>query len=127
MGNQPNIANFISGLDSSTLQSLLGALQQNPIAPSQQPPASVNLQPNIQPAPNLASVLGMLTRQNNPMPTIPPPAQQFPPPPSFGQPPANPIPSGEANLAALLAKGQLPQTNPAQIQNIMEQLSKWKR
>ncbi|WEW60474.1 nuclear polyadenylated RNA-binding protein 3 [Emydomyces testavorans] len=120
--NQPNVASLISKLDAPTLQSLLGALQQNPTALTQQQyPQSSN-----QPATNITNLLAHVTRQNN---AVPPtlPASQYAPIQHFGQPPTNPSLGGETNLAALLAKGQLPQTNSSQVQNIMEQLTKWKQ
>lgn len=137
LSNPGNIANLISTLDGPTLQSLLGALQQQ-----QRPPA---VQPVQQPFPavpasnpaDLASLLNQATRQQNPAQPLPVPPQQSMPGQPFGLPIANPPVVPDPHLMSLLAKGlggQQPQPqpqNPAaigpQVQNIVNQLTKWKQ
>ncbi|KMU92372.1 hypothetical protein CIHG_10176 [Coccidioides immitis H538.4] len=121
LGPQSNVANLISSLDAPALQSLLSALQQNPTALSQQ-----QYPPSTLPAANVANLLSNITRNNNSGLSVLPPSQNPAPVQSFGQPPAHTALEAETNLAALLAKGQLP-SGPSQTQYINEQLAKWKR
>nr|KMM64515.1 hypothetical protein CPAG_00867 [Coccidioides posadasii RMSCC 3488] len=121
LGPQSNVANLISSLDAPALQSLLSALQQKPTASSQQ-----QYPPSTLPAANVANLLSNITRNNNSGPSVLPPSQHPAPVQSFGQPPAHTPLEAETNLAALLAKGQLP-SGPSQTQYINEQLAKWKR
>ncbi|KAM5438799.1 nuclear polyadenylated RNA-binding protein 3 [Microsporum canis] len=133
---QAAIANLLSTLDSSTLHSLLNSLnqQQQLQAQQQQQTRQFQSQPLPTTAPplnstNLAALLGNLTRPSNanppPIPTTTQSAQFAPPP--------NPIPHPSTNLASLLSKGpgndaQLPQPQAnMQVQQIMEQLMKWKQ
>ncbi|KAK2846318.1 hypothetical protein FQN49_005842 [Arthroderma sp. PD_2] len=134
---QAAIANLLSNLDSTTLHSLLNTLnQQQQLQAQQQHQQTHQFQPQSVPttAPqlnstNLAALLGNLTRQSNANPpSIPATTQsaQF-------APPTNPNTHPTANLASLLAKGPggdaslpQPQANP-QVQQIMEQLMKWKQ
>ncbi|KAJ5574141.1 uncharacterized protein N7459_008568 [Penicillium hispanicum] len=129
--NPPNIANLISSLDGPSLQSLLSALQR-PAPPSQ--PVSTHhspfASPNPPPPADLASLLANATR---PAP-IPPAVQQHPSLPPFTlQPPPNAPVVSDPNLLSLLAKGlggQQPQGQPgvgANVQNLMNQLAKWKQ
>ena len=130
--SNPNVANMISSLDGPTLQSLLSALQQRPQlhVPAAQPsfPAA-NVPPTVA---DLASLLSNVARQpmtTNPQPHLPSQAYSIPVPNA----PVVPDP----NLISLLTKGlgghqqQPQQQNPAamapQVQNIMNQLSKWKQ
>lgn len=135
LSNPSQIAQLISSLDGPTLQSLLGALQQAQTAsqPTQQPfPAMQTGNPV-----DLASLLSNATRQPNQMPPVhsQPPSQPIPTQP-FGMPvqqqnaPVVPDP----NLISLLAKGlgggKPPQNQAAvapQVQNIVNQLAKWKQ
>lgn len=128
LSNPPNIANMITSLDGPTLQSLLGALQQRPPAvptaqPQPFPPAASPQTPA-----DLASLLSAATRQ--PVPTNP--QQPLPPQPFPMQTPNAPVVS-DPNLLSLLTKGlggQQPQNQAAvgpHVQNIMNQLGKWKQ
>ncbi|GKZ40303.1 hypothetical protein AbraIFM66951_000064 [Aspergillus brasiliensis] len=127
VANQPNIANLITSLDGPTLQSLLGVLQQRPPAvPAAQQPFPSSSTPHG--AADLASLLNAATRQ----PVVANPQQPLPSQPFPLQAPNAPLVS-DPNLISLLAKGlggQQPQ-NPAavgpQVQNIMNQLGKWKQ
>ncbi|KAL1985124.1 hypothetical protein VTN96DRAFT_8253 [Rasamsonia emersonii] len=136
LSNPSQIAQLISSLDGPTLQSLLGALQQAQTAPqpTQQPfPATQTGNPV-----DLASLLSNATRQQNQMPPVQsqPPSQPIPAQP-FGMPVqqqqnASVVP--DPNLISLLAKGlgggKPPQNQAAvapQVQNIVNQLAKWKQ
>ncbi|KAF9889176.1 hypothetical protein FE257_007665 [Aspergillus nanangensis] len=124
--NPPNIANLISTLDGPTLQSVLATLQQRqPAVPTTQPPFPAAATPHG--AADLASLLSVATRQ----PVSGNLQQPLPPQPFPIQAPNAPIVS-DPNLIALLAKGlggQPPQNQAAvnsHVQNIMNQLGKWK-
>ncbi|EEP82006.1 predicted protein [Uncinocarpus reesii 1704] len=121
LGPQPNVANLISNLDAPALQSLLGALQQNTAGIAQP-----QYRPSGQPPGNLAN-LSHITHHNNPGPSMLPPSQYPAHAQPFGQPAANTPLEAETNLAALLAKGQVPPTDPSQARFLMEQLAKWKQ
>ncbi|THC96786.1 hypothetical protein EYZ11_003751 [Aspergillus tanneri] len=128
LSNAPNIANMITSLDGPTLQSLLSALQQRPpaVPTTQQSFSSAN---TPQATADLASLLSAATR--HPVPPANPPhplhPQHFP-----IQAPNAPVVS-DPNLISLLAKGlggQQPQnqgTVAPHVQNIMNQLGKWKQ
>ncbi|BCS03412.1 putative RNA-binding protein (Nab3) [Aspergillus luchuensis] len=127
VANQPNIANLITSLDGPTLQSLLGVLQQRPPAvPTAQQPFPSASTPHG--AADLASLLNAATRQ----PVAANPQQPLAPPPFPLQAPNAPLVS-DPNLISLLAKGlggQQPQNQAAvgpHVQNIMNQLGKWKQ
>jgi hypothetical protein len=134
LSNPGQIANLISTLDGPALQSLLGALQQAQAAPQthQQPFPSV---PTTNPV-DLASLLSNATRHQNPLATI---QSQGPSQPQPPQPFGLPVPSKhpvapDPNLIALLANGLgggNPPQNPSavghQVQNIVNQLAKWKQ
>ncbi|KAJ9285557.1 hypothetical protein DTO021C3_6811 [Paecilomyces variotii] len=137
LSNPGNIASLISTLDGPTLQSLLGALQQQ-----QRPAAVQSVQQPFPAAPavnqaDLASLLNQATRQQNPVPALQVPPQRPLPGQPFGLPIQNPSVVPDPNLMSLLAKGlggQQPQPqpqNPAaigpQVQNIVNQLTKWKQ
>lgn len=134
LSNPNQIANLISTLDGPSLQSLLGVLQQTQpgMQPAQQ---SLPIAPNAINPVDLASLLNTATQQNT-IPTIPNPALQQPQPiPGFGVPvPPQSLNQPDPNLLALLAKG-LGNGNPSQsqtpvgsqVQNIVNQLSKWKQ
>ncbi|KAJ5792639.1 uncharacterized protein N7503_008617 [Penicillium pulvis] len=126
--NPPNIANLISSLDGPSLQSLLSALQRpappsQPVSATQSPFSS----PNPPPPADLATLLTNAARQ--------PPILQHPQqplPPFHLQPPNGPVVS-DPHLLSILAKGlggQQPQGQPAvgsNVQNLMNQLAKWKQ
>ncbi|KAJ6096362.1 hypothetical protein N7486_007108 [Penicillium sp. IBT 16267x] len=127
--NPPNIANLISSLDGPSLQSLLSALQRpapppQPVSATQSPFAS----PNPPPPADLATLLTNAARQP---PILQHPQQPLPPPFHF-QPPNGPVVS-DPHLLSILAKGlggQQPQGQPAvgsNVQNLMNQLAKWKQ
>ncbi|KAF3893019.1 putative RNA-binding protein (Nab3) [Trichophyton interdigitale] len=139
--DQATIANLLSKLDSSTLHTLLGSLNQQQQLQAQQQNRQFHSQPVPVTAPplnstNLAALLGNLTRPGNAnppsIPTTTAPGTHFAPPPP---PPPNPIPHPNTNLASLLPKGPNPgQNGPLpqpqanmQVQQIMEQLMKWKQ
>lgn len=126
LANPPNLANLITSLDGPTLQSVLAALQRQPTVPTA--PAGFPGANTPHSGADLASLLSAATRQ--PMPVNP--QQPLPPQPFPVQAPNAPAVS-DPNLISLLAKGlggQQPQNqagmNP-QVQNIMNQLSKWKQ
>ncbi|KAL8810166.1 MAG: hypothetical protein Q9223_000327 [Gallowayella weberi] len=134
----PNIANLITSLDGPALQKLLGAMAQTQPSPQtpQQPPSQF---------PDFSSVLGgnhqhqqvqqgypqypQQSRQQQPDPYTPNPNA-----PPFGNNPA--LTSLLANVGAnrphLQQQGMppMPQDQPGQqqhVQNIMEQLARWKQ
>ncbi|KAH1290064.1 hypothetical protein KXX33_008835 [Aspergillus fumigatus] len=123
-----NVANVISSLDGPTLQSLLSALQQRqqqPV-PAAQPFTAGNMPHTTA---DLASLLSGATRP--PIPTNP---QQHLPP-QYSVPVTNAPVVPDPNLISLLTKGLGGQQQPQQqnlatvnphVQNIMNQLSKWK-
>ncbi|RJE20116.1 rna-binding protein [Aspergillus sclerotialis] len=123
----PNVANLISSLDGPALQSLLSTLQQRqqPVPPAQQPFPAANPAPGVA---DLASILSNATRQ--PIPGNP----QHPlPPHPLGVQPSTPGVVPDPNLMSLLAKGLGGQPPQGQgnlgphVQNIVNQLSKWKQ
>ncbi|KAE8369478.1 hypothetical protein BDV27DRAFT_165343 [Aspergillus caelatus] len=128
LSNPPNIANLITSLDGPTLQSLLGALQQrqSAVPTAQQPFSTTASTPNA--GADLASLLSAATRQ--PVPANP--QQPLPPQPFPIQAPNAPVVS-DPNLISLLAKGlggqqaQNQATVGPHVQNIMNQLGKWKQ
>ncbi|KAF7163627.1 hypothetical protein CNMCM6106_000482 [Aspergillus hiratsukae] len=124
-----NVANMISSLDGPTLQSLLSALQQRQQQPvsAAQPFTAAGIPHTTA---DLASLLSGATRP--PLPTHP---QQHLPP-QYSVPPTNAPVIPDPNLISLLAKGLGGQQQPQQqnlatmnphVQNIMNQLSKWKQ
>lgn len=130
--NQNPLASLISSLDGPSLQQLLNALQQAqaPQAAQAQPQQPFSQMPTTNPV-DLASLLSNLNRMQNPAP----PAQSAPQLQSFGVPVAsNPPTSTDPNMIALLAKAlsarqpTMPNqpANP-QLQNIVDQLAKWKQ
>ncbi|KAL8953609.1 MAG: hypothetical protein Q9222_000535 [Ikaeria aurantiellina] len=144
----PNIANLITSLDGPALQKLLGAMAQNPQSP-QKPQHGQHA--NLQQPPHLSelsSILGSHAQQPQAQQGYPQYPQSGPPPPSqnqqqqglYGAPQAN----GQAYannpaLASLLAnvganrtptQQQQGMNQPGQqqnVQNIMEQLARWKQ
>ena len=148
-GGPPNLANLITSMDGPALQKLLATMQQNPRTP-QTPQSSQTPQ-----TPNLASLLGNVARQQPPQQQqggypYPPTPQQ----PHHPQPQQHPAYSGAGGaplnqgfgqnpaLANMLANAGANQGMPAQgvgggqghagqqqqnVQNIMEQLAKWKQ
>jgi hypothetical protein len=124
-----NVANMISSLDGPTLQSLLSALQQRQQQPvPAAPPFTAASMPHT--TADLASLLSGATRP--PIPTNP---QQHLPP-QYSVPPTNAPVVPDPSLLSLLAKGLGGQQQPQQqnlatmsphVQNIMNQLSKWKQ
>ncbi|KAL8642933.1 MAG: hypothetical protein Q9228_000422 [Teloschistes exilis] len=141
----PNIADLITSLDGPALQKLLGAMSQNPQSP--QTPQHGQMPTLQQPShvPDLSSVLGSRAQQGYPQYQ-----QGVPPPQNQPQSPYGPSPNGQAfgnnpALASLLANvgGNRPfiqhqqhgipaqhQGQPGQqqhVQNIMEQLARWKQ
>ena len=144
-GTQPNFANMITSLDGPSLQKLLGAMQQSPpkTQATQQHVPQHPLQQAATPTQDLASLLGSVPRQlgshNQPLNL-----QGFPYPSSNPQqPPAQPFPYGVpgSGFNGSANSHQPPQAMPAhyqqqpqgqqqqqqQVQNIMEQLAKWKQ
>ncbi|KAG2412380.1 hypothetical protein HFD88_009937 [Aspergillus terreus] len=125
--NPPNLANLITSLDGPTLQSLLAALQQRPPAiPTAQPTFAGASAPHS--GADLASLLSAATR-----PAVPANPQQPLPPQSFPLQAPNAPAVSDPNLISLLAKGlggQQPQSQTGvspHVQNIMNQLGKWKQ
>ncbi|KAJ5266829.1 Nucleotide-binding alpha-beta plait [Penicillium angulare] len=133
--NPPNIANLIGSLDGPSLQSLLSALQRpapqsQPVSATQSPFSS----PNPPPPADLATLLNNATRPvPAPIPQPQPQPQPIIPPPPFNlQHPNAPVVS-DPHLLSILAKGlgnQQPQGQPgvgSNVQNLMNQLAKWKQ
>ncbi|GES58316.1 nucleotide-binding, alpha-beta plait [Aspergillus terreus] len=125
--NPPNLANLITSLDGPTLQSLLAALQQRPPAiPTAQPTFAGASAPHS--GTDLASLLSAATR-----PAVPANPHQPLPPQSFPLQAPNAPAVSDPNLISLLAKGlggQQPQSQAGvspHVQNIMNQLGKWKQ
>lgn len=131
LSNPGNVANLISTLDGPTLQSLLGALQQR--QPAVQAPQQPFPAAGAGNTADLASLLSNATRQQNPVP----PVQTNPQQPLPGQPFNLQMPGApmvpDPNLMSLLAKGlggQQPQGQASvgpHVQNIVNQLAKWKQ
>ncbi|KUL90539.1 hypothetical protein ZTR_00344 [Talaromyces verruculosus] len=129
------IANLIQTLDGPALQSLLSTLQQTQSAPQAAMP-SLPVAPNASNPVDLASLLNNAHRQQNPLAT----AQNQGPQPQAANPfglPLSAQPSNrlDPNLLALLAKGTA-NGAPIQggqaavgphVQNIVNQLAKWKQ
>lgn len=139
-GGPPNLANLITSMDGPALQKLLSTMQQNPQTPhtpqSSQPPLT----------PDLASLLGNVGRQE-----LPPQQQGYPYPQQNQHPqqqqqnaygaaaPPNQAFAQNPAFASILANagnrqaqqqglGQHTQAGQQQnVQNIMEQLAKWKQ
>ncbi|KAL8738903.1 MAG: hypothetical protein Q9181_000355 [Wetmoreana brouardii] len=144
-GGASNIASLITSLDGPALQKLLGAMSQNPQTP-QTPQHGQPLPPQQQPhISDLASILGnpqpQQTYPQYPQPGVPPQqnTQQSP----YGQPANAQTYANNPALASLLASvggnrppvqqhGMPPQHQGRQgqqqnVQNIMEQLARWKQ
>lgn len=132
---QNQIANLIQTLDGPSLQSLLSTLQQAQSVPQAAMP-SIPVAPNASNPVDLASLLNNAHRQQNPLAV----AQNQGPQPqaasAFGLPlSAQPSNRLDPNLLALLAKGAA-NGGPIQggqaavgphVQNIVNQLAKWKQ
>lgn len=141
-GANPNLANLITSMDGPALQKLLGAMAQTP-----QTPQSASNLPSQTPQqaaqiPDLAALLGTVNRQ-------PPPQQhqysyaqqQQSQPNSYPASTPNSSFTNNAALSTLLNSAgnrpsqhgmlnQQPQMQPGQqhhVQNIMEQLARWKQ
>ncbi|KAL9625609.1 MAG: hypothetical protein Q9160_000322 [Pyrenula sp. 1 TL-2023] len=118
---QPNIANMISNLDGASLQKLLGSLQQpqgqQQILAAQQTPVSTPSNPN---APDLASLLSNVARQQHQNPVAPPPSQPLNRGNGYGY---GVQPSGQAPSAAWSPP---PHGGNAAVQNLMDQLSRYR-
>ncbi|KAI9707125.1 MAG: hypothetical protein M1836_000085 [Candelina mexicana] len=136
----PNLANLITSLDGPTLQKLLGAMQQPSSAQQSMPQHLQHPPPPATPglSADLASLLSGAARQQTQAQPYQPHQQQQ------NQPQANPYAAlasnpqiaGNPTLASLLAGAvnrpqqphQAQQVQPAQnVQNIMEQLARWKQ
>lgn len=133
LSNQPNVANMITSLDGPTLQSLLSTLQPRlPPVPAIQPQQPFP-PPNTPHAPaDLASLLNTAARPPVTTANPPPPPPPLPPQPFPVQAPnATVVP--DPNLLSLLSKGlggQQPQSQGSagpHVQNIINQLTKWKQ
>ncbi|EEH37502.2 hypothetical protein PAAG_07920 [Paracoccidioides lutzii Pb01] len=148
LGTSSNITSLISNLDGPALQSLLVALQQNPAALQV---AQQQYAPQRSPT-GLANILSNLSHQQNP--SAPPkntPRHASQPTCSLPQSQLRPGAGSDTTLASLLAQtiggqeaSQLPQPPPPSksqapamapfgpqmaphVQNIMDQLMKWKQ
>ncbi|PGH21574.1 hypothetical protein AJ80_03134 [Polytolypa hystricis UAMH7299] len=127
-GGTNNLANLISTLDPQSLQTLIGALHQNPNAiqaVQKQYPSSSNIPLN------LANLLSNRAPQN---PLISPSSNNpfSPTAPSYGIP--SPTVTADPTLASLLLSSANQRAAPSQssqvpphVQNIMDQLTKWKQ
>lgn len=128
------LANLIPTLDGPALQSLLSTLQQAQSVPQASMP-SLPIALNATNQVDLASLLSNAHRQQIPLATV---QNQGPRPQAanpFGMPLSNQLPNrADPNLLALLAKGTA-SGNPVQgqaqvgphMQNIVNQLAKWKQ
>lgn len=127
LSNPPNIANLIGSLDGPSLSSLLSALQR----PPHSQPVSATQSPFSSPNPPPADLASLLSNAQRPPPILNPHQQHISSPPFNLQPPN--IPVTDPVLLSLLSKGlggqqqqgQAP-TAP-QVQNLMNQLSRWKQ
>lgn len=118
---QPNVANMISNLDGASLQKLLGTLQQphgqRPAPISQQAPAP---NPSAQSAPDLASLLSNVARQQHQNPGVQPSSQ----PQSHGNGYA--YGSQPSNQSYNTGWSPPPGGGNAAVQNLMNQLSRYR-
>ena len=133
----PNIANLITSLDGPALQKLLGVMSQNPQTP--QNPQNPYQQPQQQP--DLAALLSNANRQQPPQQGYPYGAQQPLQQQQYNAQAVNQAFANNSTLASLLgnAASRGPQQSMSQpqqqfqpgqqpnVQNIMEQLSRWKQ
>ncbi|OJD18546.1 hypothetical protein AJ78_01462 [Emergomyces pasteurianus Ep9510] len=136
LGSNNNITNLISNLDGPALQSLLAALQHNPVAFQA---AQQHYAPQGNPT-DLASILNNFSRQQNSL-APPPPSTQQAPASTYGFPSQFPGARSNTNLASLLAQtlggpptgqsalppSQITPQVPPHVQSIMDQLIKWKQ
>lgn len=129
LAEQNHVAQVLSTLDGPTLNSLLNSLQANRPVPALNYSASSSVNHT-----DLSALLANITRQNNPIASIPTTQPFFQGTQPGGAVPNQPL-APEANLASLLAKSfgepqmlQQPQqpTYP-QLHQIMDQLSRWNR
>ena len=131
----PNLTNLITSLDGPALQKLLGAMSQSP----QTPQTPQHPQVQTQQQPDLAALLAGVTRQQPQQPgysyVVPqqPPQQQ-----QYNAQAINNALANNPALASLLGNNanrgpQVPmppqqyQGQQPQVQNIMEQLNRWKQ
>ena len=135
-GQQPNIANLITSLDGPALQKLLGAMQQSPKvaqAPQHNAPPQHIPQQQIPQTQDLAALLGNAARQQ--LPAQPPPNQQGYP---YQQQPmqrqssqqyqyGTPYQGQQQIMPSQHQQPQQGQHEQQHVQNIMEQLAKWKQ
>ena len=117
-GGQPNLANLISSLDGPSLQRVLGALQNSPQTPTAFSPTQ---------NPELAALLGGVARQ--PPPPQAPPAQAPPQGYVYGQPqfPFNTYPQSQQGAPQYQQQQAAAPPQPQHVQNIMQQLARWKQ
>ena len=143
---QPNFANMITSLDGPSLQKLLGAMQQSPQLPQtpQHVPQHHLQQVTPSQTQDLAALPGNATRQQGSQNQALP-SQGYSYPPSNSQPPPQQYPYGAPGPNHSFVRGgnshqstqqpvpahyqQQPQVQQQsqQVQNIMEQLAKWKQ
>lgn len=144
-GAAPNLTNLITSMDGPALQKLLGAITQNPQTP--QNPQPPNPQQGVQ-VPDLAALLGNVARQQQqqPLPQGYPYAgqqQQHAQPNPYGAPAPNSSFANNAALASLLASAgqagnrpyqgvqnheqQIQPSHQHHVQNVMQQLARWKQ
>ena len=161
---QPNLANLITSLDGPALQKLLSAMQHSPQGQAQSGPgphagpgpSPVSAQPSPTGAPDLAALLGSVTKQTQQQRPGPPQQPGFPyagtpqqqpqiptlqqpygfgaPPPYAQQQQQQPTPQpGQPPMGYPAQQPQQPQQgtgqqpSPQQVQNIMAQLARWKQ
>lgn len=137
-GGQPNLANLITSMDGPALQKLLGAMAQTPQSahtPQQQTPQQAAQ------IPDLAALLGNVTRQPQPQQGYPYTGHQQPQsqPNVYPAVASNPAFANNPALSSLLGdrppqQGMLNQQmhmQPGQqqhhVQNIMDQLARYKQ
>lgn len=132
---QPNLTSLITSLDGPALQKLLGAMQQSPQTPSG---TQQNMSQSQTQTPNLSALLGNVGMQQPATNTVHAqqgyqypqnqphhaPQQQAQQPYSYGQPFQPPV--AQAVPLQHMQQQQI-QDGQHQVQNIMEQLAKWKR
>lgn len=138
----PNLANLITSMDGPALQKLLGAMAQNPQTPQSAPNPQSQTSQQTQ-IPDLAALLSSVTRQQAAQPHGYPYAQQQQQsqPAPYSTPASNLSFANNSALSSLLSNtgnrppqqgmlNQEQQMQPVQqhhVQNIMEQLARWKQ
>lgn len=142
-GANPNLATLITSMDGPALQKLLGAMAQTPQTPQSAPNLQSQTQQQSSQIPDLAALLGSVNRQQAPhaqQQGFPYAQQQQSQPNTYPSSTPNPSFTNNAALSSLLGNAgnrppqhgvlnQQQQMQPGQhqVQNIMDQLARWKQ